>query len=411
MILEQIVRGIRTIRTVVLASMMQSCTHYAIPTPKLEMERTQREISTILEHIDAGTPLFSMENHFATGYTNLTRADEDDVREYKKLDFALRDGTKIKGLYKEGKRDSALIISSWGFLADSMAQPPHTFMNVVGATKLQEYAILILDHPTSARFYCLNGEASWGGIEEGYILVEVAKEMKERYHPGSIHLLGNSMGGMGVIHAAYRNEGLITSAMVFSAVTDYTDVPGNALRNVTKNSTFGPAVMSDSLNSFGLGLLIDHFEEQVREDTICAKRYSAYSSLEELFMKSRRYQHDSLMSVLLKPYVERGVFTQKKIDSMNDYLQRSDANRIAAGVGTPLFLIHASDDSVVPQHHWYRFMTAAGGNNNVAGMMMTNGGHWGFVGAYGREWVGCMIKVYADYWAGKNLNEDRECFE
>jgi len=88
----------------------------------------------------------------------------------------------------------------------------------------------------------------------------------------------------------------------------------------------------------------------------------------------------------------------------------NDANLVAQHIQTPLSVFHAYDDTVVGAHHWYRFMVAAQGNKNITGMITPDGGHWGSAAAYGREWVGCMIKTYVDYWSQPRFALEKRCF-
>ncbi len=408
-----------------------------------------------MEELDSETNLLAADGSIATATANSARASEEVVADYgyKKVQFDISFDVSsqpkahfatIEGLYKKGETDQPLIIGTFGFIADKMAPPPFQFMRIAEHSPLHGYNILILDHPTSAPFYCANGEnggASWGGIEEGYILIEVAKQMKEQLEQEghlaqTIHLVGNSMGGTGVIHAAYRGKGIIDSVIAFSSVTDYTDVPGNTLRHLRKDSAFGPsfASFSDYLNVIGFRILLGGFEDIITSDTRCREKgldkiagkdnqdkdnqYSQdgqnnlKSQVEQLYLGTPRYNNSELMKTLLEPYVRDAIFPQQKQEAVTiqEYLVMCDANAIAQKIAIPLFVVHAHDDPVVPNSHAYRFRVAAYGNKFVAVKITEDGGHWGYSAYYGPDWVGCFIKTYIDYWSKKEFRLEERCF-
>lgn len=377
-------------------------------------QRTQQEIGRVLSSVESDVPLFTSLGAIATGLSNITRASEEEIQHYgyKPITFTLPDDTIVRALYKPGKKDFPFIIGTFGFLSDKRAHASHNFMKIMADSPLFEYNILIVDHPSSAPFYCDNGEVSWGGIEEGYFLTEIAAQLKQQYQAKSVHLVGISMGGMGVIQAAYRGKGIIDSAIAFSPVTDYTDVPGDTLREIREESFFGPSFFSVSgeVNELGLGQLVDGFNEVVRKTKRCNGKPISPEELESLLLKTKRYQSPERWSNLLKPYIEDKILPEKFSATIPEYLVLNDANLVAQHIQTPLYVFHAHDDTVVGAHHWYRFMVAAHGNSRVSGMITSDGGHWGFSAAYGREWVGCVIKTYVDYWSKDKFTLDKKCF-
>lgn len=415
MSLEKLLRGTRGL--LLAASLGVSGCTSALPTIPRNIpleQRTQQEISHILSEVESDIPLFTSSGAIATGLSNISRATEEEVQRYgyKPITFTLPDGTIIRALYKPGNKDFPIIIGTFGFLSDQRAHASHNFMKVVDASPLSAYNIVIVDHPTSAPFYCDNGEVSWGGIEEGYILTEIAAQLKQQYSASSVHLIGISMGGTGVIHAAYRGRGIINSAMAFSPVTDYTDVPGDTLRGIREKSFFGPSFFSvmGEINEFGLGQLVAGFNEVVRKNKRCKGKKIPPEELEDLLLKTKRYQSPERLTRLLEPYMYDKILPQKFPRTIQEYLVFNDANLVAQPIRVPLYVVHANDDTVVGSHHWYRFMLAAQGNPLITGMITPDSGHWGYAATYGQNWVGCMIKTYIDYWSKDKLTLDKKCF-
>jgi len=363
---------------------------------------SEQNLETKLQSISKNIPLLTCNGHLATLRSNWTRASSKDIQYYQPMEFILPNQTIIEGLYREGKPELPLLIGSFGFLSDKMAHACRNFMKVAEQPALDEYNILILDHPTSAPFYCRNKEISWGGIEEGFIFVEVAKQMQERYDFETISIVGISMGGLGAIHAAYRGKGVIQSAMAFSAVTDMQDVPGNALRSLQSDSKFGPRFygMTTLTNCVGLRSLLKPFFKRIAQDMVQKEDMINPHDVAELYLNTTRYKNKDFMEYLLAPYFDTKIIPGRFPETLEEYLTWSDATVVASRIGVPLYLMHAHDDHAVPENHYYRFRNAARRNQNIDGRIMGNGGHWGFSAAYGRSWVAEMIKVYVEH----NLN-------
>ena len=349
-----------------------------------------------IKAIPSNRLVLTRNSHLATLVANHKRANDSDVRAYTHISFNLPDGTEIAGLYKSVRDTCPLIIGTFGFLSDARAHASRNFMNIVKHPYLRDNNILILDHPTSAPFYCANKQTSWGGIDEGYILTEVSRQMKEKYHAHQVHLIGISMGGLGVIHAAYRGEGIINSALAISAVTDPLDVPGSALRSLQSDGPFGKRFWDFTVLSHYLGLqtLWKEFRKIVGQSPKTS--VSNIADIADLFLGTKRYTHE-LMENLLAPYIKEGIHHRKIPQTLEEYLVASDAVSIAPAITTPLYLLHAHDDSVVPPAHYYRFMLAARGNKKVQGMIMPDGGHWGFTSAYGTRWMAEVITIHNHY--------------
>ena len=412
--LERIVKSLTN--AIVIGALSSGCSSLpSIPSSIPLEERTQDQMNEIISHLDRDYPTIMRYGPLSTGWSNMTRASEEDLTQYVPVSFKLPNNTLSSGLYKNGESSKPLIIGTFGFLADKMSQPAHNFMQVTCAPQLSGYNILILDHPTSAPFYCANESFGWGGIEEGYILIEVAKRMKVEHEQSSIHLVGISMGGMGVIHAAYQGEGIINSALVFSPVTDYADVPGNAVRLLEPNGLFGSRGSFDLLNRVGLEMLIVGFNDCVdnyikNNETDSAIQRIESPVFDSALLDTERYVNKKFVATILRPYINKKTFPDRLPRNVSEYVSMCDATRLAQDIEVPLYLIHAHDDPAVSDAHFYRFMLAAKGNKFIRGTIFDDGGHWGFSAAYGREWVASIIKCYAEFWSDKEFKVDPKCF-
>lgn len=378
-------------------------------------KRDQDSLTNLLQQIDANVPIVTQDGNLATGLSNLRRLQDDELLDYKPIQFTLPNGTLMNGVYRQGDGTAPLIIGSFGFFSDVHANAVYNFTYIAQEEVLQNYSVLILNHPSSAPFYCANGEASWGGIEEGYIIAEIAKQMKEekeQFGFSSVHAIGISMGGNGVIHAAYRGKGILDSAFVFSSVTDFLDVPGNTLRNLREDSEFGPGFWSVTswLNTIGMEMLYDGFEEERKKNPKCKGSPFTLEEIETIYLTTPRYMNHERMKEYLIPYINDKILTEKMPSSLEEYLSMSDTTRIASSIRIPLLLMHAHDDAVVPDYHFYRLMLAGQSNPLINGIITADGGHWGFSAAYGTKFVACLIRTYIEYCSTPEVKLEPECF-
>ena len=402
--IENVVRKGRELG--LLALLTVGCTSPVIP----YSQRQDHNLVRLLQEIDADTPFLTQEAISSTAISNLWRIGDDELPDYKPIQFTLPNGTIEDTLYRQGDSTAPLLIFTGGFFSDVHAYALYHFTSIMREEVVQNYNVLLLNHPSSAPFYCANGEVSWGGIEEGYMIIEIAKQMKERFPASSVHAIGISMGGNGVLHAAYRGRGVLDSAMVFSAVTDLLEVPGNTLRGLRDKSEFGPSFFSITgwLNEVGMGKLYNGFEKVRKEYQQCKGKPFTKEQIENTYLTTARYAPAERLQDYLAPYILDKVLPDKMPNSVEDYLAMSDATRIASSIHIPLTVVHAHDDAVVPENHFYRFMLAARGNPQINGIITPDGGHWGFSAAYGEEWVATLIQKHVDFWSQQGQNVRRK---
>jgi pimeloyl-ACP methyl ester carboxylesterase len=331
----------------------------------------------------------------ATWLSNVKTLDREEVRE-KEVEFLLADGTHVGGLLFPESGEAPLVLATFGFLADRWSKPAAQFVDDVVTEGSLASHVLILDHPSSAPFLAANGELSIGGLDEGLMLLEVLRQLRGArgrelgLRISSYHLVGVSMGGLGVLYAiredARRASRLISSAAVFSSVTRLDEVPTEELRTRGRVSlTPGRAFSLSPRGILGRGILEDlgrHFRSSYRDRTGGALPWRDEEVSQRLYdLMERRVRR---LSVEGKEDLS--------FDSLNAYVTSSNLCDLGAEVAIPLVLIHAKDDPVVPLSHLRCLERSSSRNWNVSTYVTNNGGHWGFARTYGRVWIAAVLK-------------------
>lgn len=143
-----------------------------------------------------------------------------DERAHYLLTFNLRNGTKLKGIYVSNKlkTPSPLIIIKGGIYADSTFEgSPNNLL--LQYARESPFNALYLESTTSKDFIRRNKDISFGGLIESSQLAEVLYELehsKLEKTISEVHLVGNSLGGYGVLLIEQsigeaRQEGLAIS--------------------------------------------------------------------------------------------------------------------------------------------------------------------------------------------------------
>lgn len=392
----------------VCAAVSSPCTA-EVPVENRELsQRDQRTLKEIIDSIDRDPSLIAASAVLSTAFSNPKRVSEKQKEGFTETEFVLPYGITVGALVKISDPSAPYIISTHGFLSDKEAHAVGNFLGVA-QKYLQEYNLVILDHPTSSTFVAANGQPSFGGIEGGDILIKVAEQIKVD-GATSVHLVGVSMGGLGVLHAAFRGKGTIDSVIAISAVTDLLDIPAAALRTVTPDGACGQLYRNSSTLNTAIGLRIllkpllhtlhmfPEYKDASVED-VC-----------DFFFQTERYQDEEYMKELYAPYISQKILPDRLPKNTVEYLAQSNASLIAPHIEVPVFLVHAADDPAVSRTHTDDFMLAARGNVFVQGMILPHGGHNGFTVAYGKRWEGCVIQTTVDYWSAEHVAFDKECF-
>ena len=371
-------------------------------------ERNEQTLKEIIVKEHRPIPVFTASGVVATALANPTRVSEKQKQGFEEREFTLPYNIHVGALVKIVDPQAPYILSTHGFLSDKEANAVRNYLGV-SERYLQNYNQVILDHPTSSAFVAANKQAAFGGKEEGYMLTKVAQQLKAE-GATSVHLLGVSLGGLGVLHAAFRGKETIDSVVAFSAVTDMLDIPAAALRTVTPDGACGERYQSWSTLSTAIGLrdLLPPLLDAAH--TFPEYKDASFENVCDFFFKTKRYENEEYMKELYAPYIERKILPDRLPVNTVEYLAQSNASLIAQHIEVPVFLIHAADDPAVSPAHYHNFMLAAKGNDFVQGMILRNGGHNGFTAAYGRRWEGCVLKTDVDYWSAEKVTFDKECF-
>ncbi|MBI5003122.1 alpha/beta hydrolase [Candidatus Woesearchaeota archaeon] len=380
----------------------------AIPEENRPLEqRNQATLAEIIYSVDRDVPMITKSGPLSTTLANPMRVSEKQKQGYEEIEFSLSHNVHVGALVKIVDPNGPYIISTHGFLSDKEAHAVRNYLSI--GEYLLDFNHIIIDHSTSGAFVAKNGQPGLGGIEEGYILTEIAKQIKKQ-GATSIHLFGVSMGGAGVLHAAFRGKESIDSALVFSGVTDLLDVPAAALRSLTKEGLCGTRYWNWSTINASIGL-----HSLLPPQFIEAQKISQYQNLSfdstcEFYLQTTRYNNTEYLEELYAPYISGKILPDRLPETTREYLAQSNAALIADHIEVPVFLVHAADDPVVAPAHFYDFMLAAGANPMIKGTILPDGGHNGFSAAYGKKWEACVIKTDVAYWSQEKVNFDKECF-
>jgi pimeloyl-ACP methyl ester carboxylesterase len=384
-----------------VAGVMTSCVSFPRARPSEKVHHPGTEV-----HKYAREPaIISSDPDLAAGVSNMTAISSEDIKDFKEIKFNMPHDTLVRAICK-GRPGKPLLIVSPGGFADKMGYSSNTMLNIYRKTPLHEYSLMLVDHPSSAPFYCDNGELSWGGVEEGFHLTQIADEMKQRLRPSSIHLIGISMGGNSALQAAYLNQGGIDSVLALSPVSDYLSVPGNMLCQLENDSRFGACYQSSFTKAIGISMLLSHFNEIQEKFKDC--RPVTEEMLDDLFVGVGRYQDQRYMAAIFDKHLKQSLVGFAPY-SLSSYLTASDAVRVIPYLETITTIIHAEDDNVVPVDHSRRLILPSYENSKVHVAITEDGGHFGFLSAYGMQWMGCIIKSQVDFIEDRAIA--RRCYE
>jgi len=342
---------------------------------------------------------------FATALPNLSALEFDRYKDHE-IEFGLSDGTRVGGLYFAKGANYPLLIGTFGFLADRWSQPCAQFVRDYVEKGLIEANVLIVDHPTSFPFFLYNGNLSIGGYDEGRMLLGVASTMKRYYGDSftTINLLGISMGGMGVVHAALEDRrlkrNLINSVATFSGVTDFKSVPYRQLK-LYDSAHYPEIAYEEPLQLIGLSSLFGHnfdaikylersrlnsANEKKRIQTMTNFPFPWESTIndfyEEQFLK--RFKTYSWKSNW-NPEISRSSFSA--------YVKDQELSEYISMIRIPLVAIFAEDDKAVPVEQFenvYHSQEAIE-NDYVSAKLVPFGAHFGFNMPYGAQWGADII--------------------
>ena len=156
--IENVVRKGRELG--LLALLTVGCTSPVIP----YSQRQDHNLVRLLQEIDADTPFLTQEAISSTAISNLWRIGDDELPDYKPIQFTLPNGTIEDTLYRQGDSTAPLLIFTGGFFSDVHAYALYHFTSIMREEVVQNYNVLLLNHPSSAPFYFSNVEVILCGI-------------------------------------------------------------------------------------------------------------------------------------------------------------------------------------------------------------------------------------------------------
>ena len=329
--------------------------------------------------------------------------------------FTLPDGTKLGGLLFESKHAQAepLIIANFGVLADSLSNPAPSFIRFIVKPDKLHASVLIVDGGVSESFYKLNHNIDIGGYDEGRSLVELASILPQygiKY--SSLHLMGVSLGGNAVlqalIEAARLKYNFFSSAAIFSgalneeastqAVLTAFGHPLLGLPDRTRLSEGGKIILEAALETIHLGSTFYGTKSKYSFP-------SPWQNVGEFFYNGFKKRISFLKGESIKKFPWNPKISLK---SVAQYVQTSSTVGLQGinHIHIPVLIVQAQDDPIVAFGAFKTIQNNSLHNPNIETLGTRDGGHWGFITAYGPTWVEQLIKKMLI--AGKRLQKRRK---
>lgn len=322
---------------------------------------------------------------FATAFSNMRPLSPKIVKENER-EFLLEDGTRIRGLLFLKDGPGPLVIANFGALSDRSSNGPSAIINKLFLARRLDAHVFVMDSASSAGFFVGNNTLTLGGYDEGRIIINLARTLKNSDIPlTGIHLLGVSLGGNSVLHALVEDKrlgtGLIKSAITFSAVIDQEDsiwsvlgtfgYPVEKTRKKNDLDWWGQTVLSSTLKNFNQTLSLLHL-------TPLKKKKAGVFFYNEL---ARRLEF--LRGQNLSHWNEA-----VSLNSVEEYIQTSSALLFPKiDPLAPVIVVHGHNDPVVPYNQFKKFQKAHWESPQVLTKGTFFGGHWGFTVTYGDQWM------------------------
>ena len=341
--------------------------------------------------------------------------DEENKDRIFKIKFS--EGTEVRGLlfkYENGANGpQPLLMASFGFLQDRWGSESAKFYELYLKDPTQRIPahVLILDHPTAGPFLAYNEHLSVGSYDDARMWIEIAQSLRNILDITTIHLFGVSMSGQTVVHALIEDKrlglDLFDSGMAVSIAPDFRQAPGKQLARLKTPE----GVENPWRHSF------KHLPNETLTDTIHSQ--SIWMLINKQFVTSYRWvkpEEDEFeikrenVAVFLREACEARITflrEQQRIPDTWNYRDFSlenlelfmSATRIAGVVGrvqTPLVLVSSEDDPAVERWMYVEVVDAAEDNPWIVDYETERGGHFGFDVAYGKDYLGRIIRLMLD---------------
>jgi predicted alpha/beta-fold hydrolase len=306
------------------------------------------------------------------------------------VQFTLPDGTQIGGLLftNPSKGVRPLVIADYGLMSSRDSGLAGDFVKQVVAAGNLNANFLVVNDISGADFYAANRSIGLGGYDAGRILVELAQQLKKQGVAfSSLTLMGESLGGLAVLEALIEdhrlNTHLFQSAITFSAVVDENSSTASVMSafNYNLSGIAGPEMSLEGLAFLTANLL--SFDSELNSINTSLPELSL-SGGGEFYYSEFQQRLQSVNTANWNPAVSRS--------SVESYIESSAALiQQIAEISTPVIVVHAENDPVVPYSQFQSFAQAQSRNTNISTLGTSDGSHCGFIGAYGANYVASLV--------------------
>jgi len=325
----------------------------------------------------------------------------------------LRDGSRLGGLFfphPEAETGSKpLLMAGFGFLQDRWGVAAVQFYerHLHQPGNRIDAHVLILDHTTSAPFLAANGALSIGSYDEARMWIEIGRYLRKTLPIRSIHLFGVGVSGQTVVHALIEDQRLglqlFESGVAISLVPDLRRYPGRILALFE-----APADRDNPWRTFRT-----RFRRPKSPDR--RQKAAIESLIEKQFLPHFRQLHprhtafelaDGKIPVFFRQAFENrlaALRTQRKgttswnpefmLTDLDDFMRTTRVRPLIARVQTPLVLLHAADDPIVPESNLAAAARAARRNPWVIFQLTERGGHGDFGSVYGGDYLRGILET------------------
>ncbi len=327
----------------------------------------------------------------------------------------LSDGTRVGGLFFEYKQETKtpkpLLMASFGFLQDRWGTEAAKFYELYLKEVKERIPahVLILDHPTAGPFLANNGHLSMATYDDARMWIEVAQKLRKDMNLAGIHLFGVSMSGQTVVHALIEDSrlrlGLFQSGMAVSIAPDFHKAPGKQLAQLNTppgienpwktDSDFGTdKTIVDQIQSESVWMLMEkQFIPHFQKVHPAGKELTL--QLKDVAVFFRKACEDRI-TFLREGNAENWNHKDFSLKNLDSFISSTRIAGIINRVRTPLVLVSSIDDPAVDHSMFEEVMLAAGDNPWIVSYQTNDGGHFGFDVAYGKKYIGNIIRLMLD---------------
>jgi len=345
-----------------------------------------------------------------------SRISPDGMQPGRPFRVVLRDGTIVGGLFfphpGDEDRPRSLLLAAFGFLQDRWGQAATAFF----ARHLREPAariaahVLILDHPSAAPFLVANGSLSVGAYDQARMWIEVGRHLDRQMPLDGIHLFGVGISGQTVIHALIEARrlglSLFRSGIAVSIAPDFLRYPGGALALFEPPAGRQNPWQTGHMRSRRTGRT-ERLQQQVLQARIDAQFLPHYRAINPQHSSFRlepaeiplffHKAFENRLMVLRRQDVRSSPWNAEfRLEDLKAHLQSIRIAPIIDRVQTPLVLLNAADDPLIPQADFLRIAGRAAKNPWVICHLTEAGGHAGFDTVYGDAYLRRILQVVTD---------------